>query len=284
MGGSWDATNLIAGDVAVIGEVGLDHPELGSTVREVATEKAGILKPGKVAVVREQPTEALDVIEARAKEMEATLLLEGRDWDAAARLPAVGGQEFRVEGVHSAYAELFVPMFGEHAVRNVAAAIVAVESVLGHALDPDATRAAVGALRIPGRLDVMARGPLLLVDGAHNPGGTHALARSVTESFTWNRMHVVLAVSSNKDLDGVIAALAPIVDVWYAATNDSVRSFPAEHVAARIAAAGGRVADLGTVAEALAAARDAAAPDDLILVTGSLYTVADARRALGGSA
>ena len=100
MGGSWDATNLIAGDVAVIGEVGLDHPELGSTVREVATEKAGIVKPGKIVVVREQPTDALDVIEARAKEMEATLLLEGRDWDAAARLPAVGGQEFRVEGVH----------------------------------------------------------------------------------------------------------------------------------------------------------------------------------------
>ena len=97
-------------------------------------------------------------------------------------------------------------------------------------------------------------------------------------------MHVVLAVSSNKDLDGVIGALAPIADVWYAGTNESVRSFPPEHVAERIAAAGGRVADLGTVEEALAAARDAAASDDLILVTGSLYTVADARRALGGSA
>jgi folylpolyglutamate synthase/dihydropteroate synthase len=81
-----------------------------------------------------------------------------------------------------------------------------------------------------------------------------------------------------------VAALAPIADVWYAARNESVRSFPAEHVAERIAAAGGRVADLGTVEEALAAARDAAALDDLILVTGSLYTVADARRALGGSA
>jgi dihydrofolate synthase / folylpolyglutamate synthase len=284
MGGSWDATNLVAGDVAVIGEVGLDHPELGSTVPEVAAEKAGIVKAGMVAVVREQPSEALDVIEARAKEVEATILLEGRDWDVAARLPAVGGQEFRVEGVHTAYEDLFVPMFGEHAVRNVSAATVAVESVLGHALDVDATRSAVGALRIPGRLEVMSRGPLLVVDGAHNPGGADALARTLTESFTWNRMHVVLAMSSNKDIDGVIEALAPIADAWYAATNESVRSFPAEHVAERIAAAGGRVADLGTVEEALAAARDAAALDDLVLVTGSLYTVADARRALGGSA
>jgi dihydrofolate synthase/folylpolyglutamate synthase len=284
MGGSWDATNIVTGDVAVIGEVGLDHPELGSTVREVATEKSGIVKAGRVAVVREQPSEALDVIEARAKEVDATILLEWRDWEVAARLPAVGGQEFRVEAVHATYDELYVPMFGEHAVRNAAGAIVAVEAVLGHALDPDATRSAIGSLRIPGRLEVMARGPLLLVDGAHNPGGADALARTIAESFTWGRMHVVLAVSSNKDLDGVIAALAPITDVWYAATNDSVRSFPAEHVAERIAASGGRVADLGTVEEALAAARDAAAPEDLILVTGSLYTVADARRALGGSA
>jgi dihydrofolate synthase/folylpolyglutamate synthase len=284
MGGSWDATNLVAGDVAVIGEVGLDHPELGSTVAEVATEKAGIVKRGKIAVVREQPTEAFDVIETRAKEVDATILLEGRDWEVAARRPAVGGQDFRVEGIHAAYEELFVPMFGEHAVRNVAAATVAVESVLGHALDADATRSAIDALRIPGRLEVMSRSPLLIVDGAHNPGGAAALAQTLAESFTWNRMHVVLAVSSNKDIDGVIGALAPIADVWYAATNESVRSSPADHVAKRIAAAGGRVADLGTAEEALAAARDAAAPDDLILVTGSLYTVADARRALGGSA
>jgi dihydrofolate synthase/folylpolyglutamate synthase len=283
MGGSWDATNLVSGDVAVIGEVGLDHPELGSTVHEVATEKAGIVKPGKVAVVREQPDDALEVIEARAKEVDASILLEGRDWEAAARRPAVGGQEFRAEGVHGPYEELFVPMFGEHAVRNVAAAIVAVESVLGHALDPEATRAAVGSLRIPGRLEVLSRSPLLVVDGAHNPGGAAALARSLAESFTWSRLHLVLAVSSNKDLDGIVGSLAPLADVWYAATNASARSFPAEYVAERIAAAGGRVADLGTVEEALAAARDAAAPEDLILVTGSLYTVADARRALGGS-
>ena len=284
MGGSWDATNLVTGDVAVIGEVGLDHPELGSTIREVATEKAGIVKHDKTVVVREQPDDALEVIQARADDVGATVLLEERDWELATRVPAVGGQQFRVDGVHAAYDDLFVPMFGEHAVLNVVAAMVAVESVLGHALDPDATRGAIEALRIPGRLEVMSRSPLLVVDGAHNPGGAAALARTLAEAFTWNRMHVILAVSSNKDLDGVVAALAPIADVWFAARNDNARSFPPEHVAERIATAGGRVADLGSVDEGLAWARDAAAPDDLILVTGSLYTVADARRALGGSA
>lgn len=283
MGGSWDATNLVAGDVAVIGEISLDHPELGSTVQEVATEKAGIIKTGKIVVVREQPDEALKVIEARAADVGATVLLEERDWEVEVRVPALGGQQFRVRGVHETYDELFLPMFGEHAVRNVAAAIVAVESIIGHALDPDATRVAIDALRIPGRLEVITRSPLVILDGAHNPAGAEALARTLSESFTWSRMHVVLAVSSNKDVDGVIGALAPLADVWYPATNESVRSFPAEHVAERIAAAGGRVADLGTVEESLAVARDAAATADLILVTGSLYTVADARRALGGS-
>jgi dihydrofolate synthase/folylpolyglutamate synthase len=283
MGGSWDATNLVAGDVAVIGQVGLDHPELGSTVQEVATEKAGIVKSGKTVVVREQSDEALKVIEARATDVDATVLLEGREWEVTARLPAVGGQQFRVRGVHATYDELFLPMFGEHVVRNVAAAIVAVESVLGYRLDPDAIRSAIGALRIPGRLEVLARSPLIVVDGAHNPAGAEALARALVEAFAWTRLHVVLAVSSNKDVDGVVAALAPMADVWYPAQNESVRSFPAEHVAERIAAAGGRVADLGTVEESLAAARDAAAEEDLILVTGSFYTVADARRALGGS-
>ena len=283
MGGSWDATNLVTGDVAVIGEVGLDHPELGSTIREVATEKSGIIKPGKTAVVREQTDDALEVIQARANEVGATVLLEGRDWELASRVPAVGGQQFRVDGVHAAYDDLFIPMFGEHAVRNVVAAMVAVESVLGHALDPDATRGAIEALKIPGRLEVISRSPLLVVDGAHNPGGAAALAATLAEAFTWSRMHVILAVSSNKDLDGVVAALAPIADVWFAARNDNARSFPPEHVAERIATAGGRVADLGSVEEGLVWARDAAAPDDLILVTGSLYTVADARRALGGS-
>jgi dihydrofolate synthase/folylpolyglutamate synthase len=283
MGGSWDATNVVAGDVAVIGEIGLDHPELGSTVQEVATEKAGIIKAGKTVIVREQPDDALKVIEARASEVGATVLLEERDWEVEVRLPAVGGQQFRVRGVSATYDDLFLPMFGAHAVRNVAAAIVAVESALGHALDPDATRSAIDALRILGRLEVVTRSPLIVLDGAHNPAAAEALARTLAEAFTWSRMHVVLAVSSNKDVDGVIAALAPLADVWYPARNESVRSFPAEHVAERIAAGGGRVADLGTVEGSLAAARDAAAKDDLILVTGSLYTVADARRALGGS-
>jgi len=130
MGGRWDATNLVEGDVAVLAPIALDHPELGATVHEVAGEKAGIIKPAKVAVSREQDADALDVIVARCSEMGATLQLEFRDWELEERLTAVGGQSIRVRGLHGTYDDLFLPMFGEHAARNAAAAIVAFEALV----------------------------------------------------------------------------------------------------------------------------------------------------------
>ena len=98
MGGEWDATNLVSGDVAVLTPIALDHPELGSTVTEVATEKAGIIKPGAIAVSREQDADALAVLEARCTEVGAELSLEYRDWEVEERLQALGGQALRVRG------------------------------------------------------------------------------------------------------------------------------------------------------------------------------------------
>jgi dihydrofolate synthase / folylpolyglutamate synthase len=281
MGGSWDATNLVAGDVAVITPVSLDHPELGSTVEEVATEKAGIIKPGKVVVVREQPADALRVIEARARENGAAVLLEGREWDVVDPMPALGGQSFVVQGIHAVYDELFLPSFGEHAARNAGAAIVAVESLLGHALDAGPTAAALAEARTPGRIEVVGRRPLMILDGAHNPAGAEALAAAMRDAFTWDRLHLVLAVSYNKDLAGILRQLVPLADVAYAARNDSMRSADPFPIAEAFSAENKPVRTFDSVAAAIDAARSAAAEGDCILVTGSLYTVADARRALG---
>ena len=150
MGGTWDATNLIAGDVAVICPIGLDHPELGSTIAEVAAEKAGIIKQGKVAVVREQVPEALEVIERRCEEQIATMLLEHREWGVEQRTVAVGGQALVVRGLHATYEDLLLPIHGEHAAHNAAAAIAAVEAT---------ARTRAGRRRGPrgARLDHLAR-------------------------------------------------------------------------------------------------------------------------------
>src|SRR5687768_1982589 len=281
MGGTWDATNLVAGQVAVLCPVALDHPELGATPAEVATEKSGIVKTGTVAVVREQPPGALAVIEARCEEVGARLLLEDRDWGLEIRTPAVGGQALTVRGIHATYEHLLLPLFGEFAARNAAAAVVAVEALIEHGLDHDALRGALARATSPGRLEVAGRRPLILLDGAHNPGAAEALATALPESFTWKRLHLVLAVFSNKDVDGIVANLAPLADVAYAATTTSVRARPAGEIARALAAQGVSAKTFDGVEDALAAAREAADDGDLILVTGSLYTVAAARRALG---
>ena len=281
MGGSWDATNIVAGDVAVICPIAIDHPELGSTLDQIASEKAGIVKPGKVVVCREQPPEAFKVIQDRCEAFEAHLRYEGRDFAVSDRRRSVGGQVIGVRGLFDRYVEVPLGLFGEHAARNAAAAIVAVESFLEKALTPDAVRTALSAASSPGRLEVVARRPTIVVDGAHNPAGAEALVSTLTEAFGWSRLHLVIAISANKDVDGIVAALAPLADRAYAARNASTRSAVGERVAQSLASARVPVEAFGSVAEALQAARDSAGADDLILVTGSLYTVADTRRALG---
>src|ERR671936_2945767 len=280
MGGAWDATNLVAGDVAVLCPIALDHPELGSTVEQVATEKAGIIKPSKTVVCREQPDEAMRVIRARSDEYEAELLVEGEAFDALDRRPAVGGQQLRVRTPRATYDELFLPLFGEHSARNAAAAVTAVEALLGRELSHDAVRAALASASSPGRLEIVSRQPLVVLDGAHNPAGAAALATALREAFTWDRLHLVLAISENKDVDGIVRELVPLADQVYATRNASERSSDAERTRAAAEALGAVVVSSPSVDAAIGAAKADASEGDVIVVTGSLYTVADARRAL----
>jgi dihydrofolate synthase / folylpolyglutamate synthase len=280
MGGTWDATNLVAGDIAVLCPIALDHPELGSTVERVATEKVGIIKPGKTVVCREQPDEVMSVITARSEEYEAVVLLEGREFEVLGRRPGVGGQQLAIRTPRATYHDLFLPLFGEHAARNAAAAVTAVEALFGRELSDDATRAALASSSSPGRLEIVARQPLIVLDGAHNPAGAEALAAALPEAFRWERLHLVLAVSANKDVEGIVRELAPLADRVYATRNASERSADLERTAAAAEAVGVDAREAPTVVDAIDAARADAGKDDLILVTGSLYTVADARRAL----
>jgi len=221
------------------------------------------------------------VLESRAQEVDADLKVEFRDWETDDRLQAVGGQSFSVRGLYATYDDLFVPLFGEYAARNAAAGLVAVEALFGKALELDVVREALAGLRSPGRLEIIERDPLLVLDGAHNPAGAEALGFALREAFIWERMHLVLSTSANKDTDGIAVPLAPLADVVYLTRNNSARSADPLLLADRFSAAGAAVEIQPSVAAALDAARSAADPGDLILVTGSLYTVADAYRALG---
>jgi dihydrofolate synthase/folylpolyglutamate synthase len=283
MGGTWDATNLIRGDVAVLCPIGVDHKELGSTPAETAVEKAGIIKEGRRAVVREQRPEVLEVIRARCDEVGAELLLEGAAFDVDRR-PAVGGQSLDIRGLHGSYQDVFLPMFGEQLARNAGAAVAAVEALLGRSLGESAVRGALLSVASPGRVEVVGRHPLVVLDGAHNPDAMASLVQALTESFRWERLHLVMAMFEDKDVEAVTGLIAPITARGYACRNASPRSAPPDRVAAGLRAAGlPYVQEYASVGDALGAARQAADRDDLILVTGSFYTVADARPLLVGA-
>ena len=280
MGGTWDATNLVRPQVAVFCQVDLDHPELGSTVEEVAREKAGIVKEGSTVVIQDPNPAVLAAVEPRAAERNAPTLIRDRDWWLRDPQLALGGWRMTVATPQTEYADLFLPLQGYQA-ENAATAVVACEALLGRPLSSDSLREALSGATAPGRMEVLSRRPLLIGDGAHNPAGARALATSVADTFDRGRVFVVLACSANKDIDGIVQGLASLAPALvFAAHNSSSRSAPAERVAEACATEGLDVKTCSSVEEALSAARDAAQESDLILVTGSLYTVADARRAI----
>jgi dihydrofolate synthase/folylpolyglutamate synthase len=279
MGGEWDATNLIDAKVAVVRAVGVDHPELGSTVEEVAREKAGIIKPGATVITDESEAyETLQVITSRTDELGAKRLIRGKHFYLEYPAQAVGGQVLNVSGVKGSYSDLFLPLYGLHQAENAAAAIVAAEEFLGRELDEVTLRDALAGATSPGRLEVVSRHPLILLDGAHNPDAARRLPPTLAEAFVWKRLHLVLGVLETKDVAGIVSALALLQPAAvYACANSNPKSLPPDEMAAACRDAGLHVSAYGSVGEALDAAEEAAGDADLILVTGSLYTVADAR-------
>jgi dihydrofolate synthase/folylpolyglutamate synthase len=277
MGGRWDATNVVRSEVAVICSIDLDHPELGSTIEEVAREKAAIIKGGSTVVVQDTGPAELAAVRERAQEVGANTLILGTDFRVPDRTVAVGGQQLSVTGPHGAHEDLFLPLHGAHQAENAATAIVASEAFLGRALSDQALREALAGATSPGRIEVVSRRPLVVLDGAHNPEAARTLAAAIGEAFVWKRLHLVLGILSTKDADGIVGPVASRSDLAYVCANSNPHSLSPHAVAETCRRAGIDTSEYSTVDEALEAALAAADAEDLILVTGSLYTVADAR-------
>jgi dihydrofolate synthase/folylpolyglutamate synthase len=248
MGGSWDATNVADGTVAVITPIGLDHTEvLGDTIEAIAGEKAGIIKAGSIAIVAQQPVEAAEVLIRRAAEVGATVAREGIEFGVVQRELAVGGQLTRLQGLRGAYDDVFLPVFGDYQASNAVCALAAVEAFAsGRAtgestgegaqldpdqLDPDLVRAAFVKANSPGRLEVVRTGPTVLVDAAHNQDGMAATVAAVNEEFGFTRLVGILAVMADKDVAGMLEELEPLVDELIVTRNSSPRSMSANELA-----------------------------------------------------
>ena len=214
MGGTWDATNLVEAGVSVIMPIDLDHTKwLGSTIREIAEEKAGIIKPGQIVVIAEQPEEALEVLLDRAREVDAIVRLEGRDFELLDRQMGVGGQLVTVRTPSATYTDVFVPLFGEHQAHNAAAALVGVEAFMGgRALDAKIVENGMMTATSPGRLQVVRTSPTILVDAAHNPAGARVLADALDDSFAFAHVVGVYSAMRDKDIESVLAEMEPHLD------------------------------------------------------------------------
>jgi len=294
MGGRWDSTNVVDGEVAIITPVAMDHERwLGSTLDEIATEKAGIIKDGAVAVIAEQPDAALEPILARAREVNAHLIREGVDLEVADRRIAVGGQLIDLRTPAGVYTEIFLPLHGAHQARNALLALAATEALMsgGRALGAEIVEAAFGDVDGPGRLEVVRTSPTVLVDVAHNPAGAEALVDALEESFNLQHVVAVVAVMADKDSEGLLSVLEPTVEEIVVTRNSSERSADPEDLAevAREVFGEERVHVAGRLDEALQIAADLAEANDRhgsgvgtgVLVTGSVVTVADARILVG---
>jgi folylpolyglutamate synthase/dihydropteroate synthase len=391
MGGTWDSTNVADGAVAVITPISLDHTRyLGDTVEQIAADKAGIIKPGAIAVIAQQPPAAAEVLLRRAADVGATVAREGLEFGVLSRELAVGGQQIVLRGLLGDYDGLFLPLFGAHQAGNMATAVAAVEAFAradpvgapasadaehnGH--DPDDVQAArrglampgrpspgfdgpasddpgydgtgpggtgrsgaglqeagqrgggtdgaaldrigldrlraarldgdtqagpldialvreaVATMSSPGRLEVVRRSPVVVVDAAHNPAGMAASVAALEEAFDFSELIAIVAVSEDKDVPGILDQLEPVAARLVATTNSSGRAMEAEDLADAAEAIFGE--DRITVAERLddaieigvALADEADSGGDggiggiggaVVLITGSVITAGEAR-------
>jgi dihydrofolate synthase/folylpolyglutamate synthase len=293
LGGTWDATNIADGAVAVITPVAVDHTAyLGDTVAAIATEKAGIIKPGATAVLARQPDEAAGPLLRRAGEVGASVVREDEDFGVTDRELAVGGQLLALRGLAGSYSDVLLPLFGDYQAANAACALAAVEAFSGGIeLDEDLVREAFATVTAPGRLEVVRRSPVMIVDSAHNPAGMAASMAAVTEAFGFDILVAVLAVSADKDVEGILAEMEPVVATLVVTRNSAARSMDADELARLAVDVFGpdRVVVAARLDDALEAATslaDEAAGESGpggagILITGSTTTAGEARILLG---
>jgi len=288
LGGVTDATNVMDAEVAVICPIDYDHTHLlGSSLTEIAGEKAGIIKPGSHAVLAGQQPEAAAVLIDRCADVGARVYREGVEFGVIDRTPAVGGQVLRINAAGGPVGDLVLPLFGAHMARNAALAVASVEAFLGgQALAPDVIAEGLAEVVAPGRLEVVRRSPTVVLDTCHNPHGARATVDALNEAFDFAPLIGVAAVMADKDVAGLLGifeeAMTTIVCTTVAGTN---RALTPEVLGERAAGIFGedRVRVAATMADAIETAvalADEAGPGAGVLIAGSVIAAGQARTLL----
>lgn len=283
LGGRLDATNVILPEACVITNIGLEHTQiLGDTVALIAFEKAGIIKAGVPVVTAAEKREALTVIGDVASLHGARLLMVDRDIRYQRTGSSLDGQTFDYHGIGLDFTELEIPLLGAHQVRNAVTALAARELLNRDGFDETAARTGLKAVFWPGRLEIFSREPLVLVDGAHNQDGIVALKKALHEILEGRKLHLVLGILADKAVEEILSLIAPIATAGLVITRpDSPRAadpYAVAGIASRFTEIPVRVVE--PVAAAVADGLAAIHPGEVLCISGSLYTVSEARKAI----
>ncbi len=287
LGGRLDATNIVRAPlVSVITSLSYDHTLLlGTTLGAIATEKAGIIKPGFPVVSAPQSPEPLQVIERVAAEAASSLTLVGRDIESAPESADEYGQWFTMNRRGEEPQRYWTPLLGAHQIVNAAVALAALQQVraAGFPIRDDAIKAGLRLVNWPGRLEVARRSPWLVLDAAHNGASAERLSEALTSIFPFRKLILVFGAFTDKDVTGMFKALLPITSHLILMRAISPRAFSTEQLGELASASGytGPLELIPAAQEALARAEVLAGQDDLICITGSLSVVGEIRTILG---
>ena len=287
LGGRLDSTNLVQPLACGITSLGLDHTEvLGDTLEKIAWEKAGIIKSGIPVACAPQQPEALRVLQEVCRREGSTLIVAGEDIRWEEESSSLDSQTFRLDTSKNHY-RLRTPLLGKYQMENAAVAIGILEVLVEGGLEIGTSSIEEGFRRVewPCRLEVLSKSPVMVADGAHNPHSAGRLVEAVKALFPGHRILLIVGVSGNKDLEGLVAELNLLSAAVVIATRSRhPRAALPERVAQVFSPHNDNVQVTDAVSQALDMARDTATEGDLILITGSLFVAAEAREQMKGIA
>lgn len=282
LGGRLDSTNVVSPEVSVITSISLDHTKiLGNTLRKIAAEKAGIIKPHTPVITSPQRPEAMGILREFAQANYAPFILASDECEATPVSHNLNGQIINISSTWSP-SHLSIPLLGRHQIENAITALVTIKTLVekGFDISHDSIAQGFNEVRWPCRMEVLNEKPIFIADGAHNPYSAKILQQTITKYMPSRRLIMVVGLSNDKNISGIVDELAKGADLVIPTKSRHPRAVSSSHLSKLFTQRGSQIVITQSVEEATKYALSEAKPADLIVATGSLFVAAEARETI----